>query len=88
MVRVVWIAKDVTAFMHEILAKLFGARFCIVVGRAQRSQPIESRERLTTVPFAAFFRDRGAMIDHLGRCNFTNLQARLTQRMCPQFKSA
>jgi hypothetical protein len=88
MTGIVRIAKDVTAFMHEILAKLLGARFCIVVGRTQRSQLIESRKCLATASFATVFRDWDAMVADFRRCNFANLQTGFAQRMRPQFKSA
>jgi hypothetical protein len=88
-IGVVWPAKYIAAFAHVVLAELFGARFRIVMRRAQAGELIEGWERLQDqVLFPAAFRDWIAMVDHLGRNDLTSLQTSFAQRMPHKFLQA
>jgi hypothetical protein len=87
MIAIIRPTKYITALSHPIrLAELFGTRFGVVMAIAQGRKVIEGRERLCgRTLFAAVLRDRRAMVDRGRRHNFTDLKARLTQRIALKF---
>jgi hypothetical protein len=86
---IVWATKNITAFAHVVFTALLGARFSVVVALTQRSELIESRERLgRPALFPAALRDRSAVVDDVRRFYLTHLQTRLAQRVHLQFVPA
>jgi hypothetical protein len=81
MVGVVWPAENITALVHKIFAELFGARFLIVMRRAQRRPSAKlANPFFSTKVKLAFDRwrieDIKRELDAIG-CNVTRLKASL-----------
>jgi hypothetical protein len=71
-----WMAENIAAFVEPLgLAHLLGPSLGVVTGRAQRSELLETGERITAVL------DRLAMINRNRRLNFAVLQTRFAKRI-------